>query len=59
MFGMIDYELVDIKPLSKELFDEINNIFENDSSVSKFVSFHYQALVTNGIFYGNQYRKLG
>ncbi len=56
---MIDYELVDIKPLSKELFDEINNIFENDSSVSKFVSFHYQALVTNGIFYGNQYRKLG
>ena len=56
---MIDYELVDIKPLSKELFDEINNILDNASSVSKFVSFHYQALITNGIFYGNQNRKLG
>lgn len=48
---MENYDLVDIKSISKDIFEKINEELKHDISVSRFVCFNYSALVTNGIFY--------
>lgn len=51
---MVDYDLVQFHTLTKDDFDKINKLLMEDKSVFQFVSFHYHALVTNGIFYNNE-----